>query len=150
MRDDGKKTCHSLEEIRQSIEQEDRASIARAKLGILVRSGMLALMVGYMAWLSGTVDRLSAVELTRFAAAHLESKLPEFRAELRDYAIDQAPEITDRAQELLLAMPARLRADSFSDCRSVRTWWRDRSKAGASTRVQSLRGRSRRTVAADN
>ena len=86
----------TLEDIRRSIEQEDRASLARAKAGIILRGAMLLLMVAYMAWLSGTVDRLSAVELTRFAAGHPESRLPDLRAELRDYAIDGKPLFPDK------------------------------------------------------
>jgi len=98
-----------LEEVRATLEREDRSALLHAQLGLLVRGAVLALMAGYMVWLSGAMSRLSAPELTRFAAAHLESRLPELRAELRDYAIEQAPEITDRARDLLLAMPAQAR-----------------------------------------
>ncbi len=98
-----------LAELREDLQRERRKAASRAKSWIAVRVGVVLLVVVYMTWLGGAVGRISAEELTRFAATSLESKLPELRADLRDYAIAVAPEVTDRARDLLLEVPGQLR-----------------------------------------
>jgi len=98
-----------LAELREELQKESRKTATRAKRWIAVRAGGVLLVAAYMTWLGGAVDRLSAEELTRFAATSLESKLPELRADLRDYVIAVAPEVTDRARDLLLEVPGQLR-----------------------------------------
>ncbi len=98
-----------LAELREDLQRERRKTVTRAKSWIAVRVGVVLLVVVYMTWLGGAVGRISAEELTRFAATSLESKLPELRADLRDYAIAVAPEVTDRARDLLLEVPGQLR-----------------------------------------
>ncbi len=98
-----------LAELRRDLRRDSRKTTTRAKSWIAVRVGVVLLVVVYMTWLGGAVGRISAEELTRFAATSLESKLPELRADLRDYAIAVAPEVTDRALDLLLEVPGQLR-----------------------------------------
>ena len=98
-----------LAELHEELQRERRKTATRAKSWIAVRAGVVLLVAAYMTWLGGALGRISAEELTRFAATSLESKLPELRADLRDYAISVAPEVTDRARDLLLEVPGRLR-----------------------------------------
>ena len=98
-----------LAELHEELQRERRKTATRAKSWIAVRAGVVLLVAAYMTWLGGALGRISAEELTRFAATSLESKLPELRADLRDYAISVAPEVTDRARDFLLEVPGRLR-----------------------------------------
>ena len=96
-------------EIRDDFEQDNRKATVRAKAWIAVRIFLILFVVGYMTWIFSAVSRLDAQELTRIAAVSIEEKLPQFRADLRDFAIERAPELTDQARDMLLQIPGHLR-----------------------------------------
>ena len=95
--------------LRSDIEKEDHAAISRAKRGVIFRVALTVFVAGYMFWIFGAISQLDAAALTRVASLQFEERLPQFRIELRNYAIEQAPEIMDRAQDFLLALPVKLR-----------------------------------------
>jgi len=99
-----------LSELRADLALEDQAAENRAKLGIGVRIVLILFVAGYMSWISSSISGMDAAVLTQAAAASLETRLPELRVEMRDHALALAPELTDRARDLLLEMPAQLRA----------------------------------------
>lgn len=98
-----------LHEIRNHLETEDRGALSRVRTGIILRALLIVVVVGYMTWISSAVSKLDAEELTRIAAAEIEERLPEMRAELRDYAIRMAPDLTDHAKEVFLELPGQMR-----------------------------------------
>ncbi len=98
-----------LAELREDLQRESNKATTRAKSWVVIRVGLILLVAAYMTWIGGAMGRLSAEDLTRLAATSLESKLPELRADLRDYAISVAPEVTDRARDLVLEVPVQLR-----------------------------------------
>jgi hypothetical protein len=102
-------TIDLLADVRKELEHDDLRALSRAKLGIGLRLVLIAFVIGYMTWVSSAVSKLDAPALTRVAVAHFEDRVPELRAEIRDYAIARAPEVTDRAGDLLVQLPARLR-----------------------------------------
>ena len=95
--------------VRAEIEQDDRQALNRAKVGIAIRGALIVFVMGYMMWVSSAVSKLDAPTLTQAAMAHFEERLPDLRAEIRDYAIAQAPVVTDRAGDLLVQLPVQLR-----------------------------------------
>ena len=102
-------TENLLAEVHRELENDDLRSLSRAKLGIGLRLFLIVFVIGYMTWVSSAVSKLDAPALTQVAVAHFEERLPELRAEIRDYAIARAPEVTDRAGDLLVQLPAHLR-----------------------------------------
>ena len=99
----------TLTGIRADLAREDRRALLHARIGVGLRALVVLLVIGYMSWLSAAIGHLDAPTLTRFAATHIEERLPELRAELRDYAIAQAPDVIGRARDLLLQFPAHVR-----------------------------------------
>lgn len=98
-------TAQVLRHLRQSIESEHPAAIRRLKIGIAIQGLILVLVIGYMIWLGGALSQLDADTLTSVASDKVEAMIPELRVEIRDYAIAMAPEVTDRAQAMLLDLP---------------------------------------------
>ena len=74
-------TDHNLlAALRTDIETEDRAAISRTKIGIGIRAVLIVFVFGYMTWISNSVSRLDAGELTRIAAVSVQEKIPEWSA----------------------------------------------------------------------
>ena len=109
MKDENGNTDQLLDEVRSDLEREDRRSVSRAWVGVGLRIFFLLFVAGYMTWVHSAVSRLDADSLTKIAAMQLEERLPQMRADLRDYAIARAPEVIDKARDLLLELPAQLR-----------------------------------------
>ena len=100
---------NTLDLLSTELAKEDEGAISRARRGIVIRVALTVFIAAYMSWILGAVSKLDATELTRIASVEFEERLPDFRIEIRNYAIDQAPEIMDRAQDFLLMLPVRLR-----------------------------------------
>lgn len=109
MQTDERSRVETLEQIRLELEREQNAVMRKAKIWIGIRTAFVIFFIGYMTWIFGAVAQLNANELTKMAAVSLETQLPKVRADLRDYAIEQAPILTDMAGDLMLEIPARLR-----------------------------------------
>ena len=109
MQDENGTTPNRLEVIRTEIEQEDNKAIWQTKIGIGIRIFLVVFIIGYMSWIKSSVARMDAAELTRVAATSIEDRIPEFRADLRDYALEMAPELTDTVRNLMVQLPARVR-----------------------------------------
>ena len=98
-----------LHALRADLEAEDKRAIKRAKIGIGIRGFLIVLAFVYMSWLLGALSKLDAPALTRIAVDSVEARLPELRANLQTYALDVAPELTDKAQGLFLEVPGHVR-----------------------------------------
>jgi len=98
-----------LRNVRQDLDQENHQALFRAKLGVGLRAALMLFIVGYMSWIFGALGRLDADQLTQIAASSVLDRLPQLRMDLRDYAIAKAPELTDKAQTLLLELPGHVR-----------------------------------------
>jgi hypothetical protein len=98
-----------LDAVRGDIEAEDRAAIKRAKIGIAIRAGLTLFILVYMTWISTSITKLDATELTRIAATSVQDKLPMWRSELHDYAVGMAPGATDQVRDLFVGLPVMAR-----------------------------------------
>ena len=98
-----------LNAVRGVIEAEDRAAIKRAKIGIAIRAGLTLFILVYMTWISTSITKLDATELTRLAATSVQDKLPMWRSELHDYAVGMAPGATDQVRDLFVGLPVMAR-----------------------------------------
>lgn len=77
--------------VRAEIEQDDRQALNRARVGIAIRGALIVFVMGYMMWVSSAVSKLDAPTLTQAAMAHFEERLPDLRAEIRDYMNTSRP-----------------------------------------------------------
>ena len=106
--------------VRSEIEDDQRKAMLRAKLWIGAQAFLILFVIGYMTWISGALSQLDAPQLTRLAAMEFEARIPELREQVRDYAIEMAPDVTDQARDLFLDIPARVR-ESFEEQLLART-----------------------------
>ena len=98
-----------LDQLAATLREDDARALSRAKVGVGLRIFLIVFVLGYMTWLFGAVSNLDAEALTGIAANSVAEQLPEFRANLQEYAIAQAPMVTDMARDTLLQVPAQMR-----------------------------------------
>jgi len=111
MKDNHDPSTQVLASVRQEIERDHTGASNRLKVAIGIQAFLILFVAGYMTWMFGSLKKLDAATLTNVAAVEVEGRLPELRASVRDYALEMAPELTDGARDLLLDVPARLRAN---------------------------------------
>ena len=99
----------SLAVFRTDLEQEDVRALQRVKVAIAVKVVLVVFVAGYMSWIMSVVSRLDARELTRIAAMSVEERVPQWRAEVRDYALAVAPDVTDQARDMFVTLPGHMR-----------------------------------------
>ena len=95
----------SLVDLGEDILGDQAASTRRSRIFLAFQFVFLAFVLGYMTWLFGAVGALDAEALTSIASDRFEAMLPDLREDAQEYAISIAPELTDQAQEALLALP---------------------------------------------
>ncbi len=98
-----------LDQLEATLREDDTRALSKAKLGVGLRVFLIVFVVGYMTWLFGALSNLDAEALTEIAANSVAEQLPEFRSNLQEYAIAQAPMVTDMARDTLLQVPAQMR-----------------------------------------
>lgn len=96
-------------ELHRDITTENDAANRRSRIWTFTQVILLVFIVAYMTWLHAAVSRLDANTVTGIASAKLESMLPGMREDLRKYAIQMAPQLTDRARDVFLELPLLLR-----------------------------------------
>lgn len=98
-----------LDQLDATLREDDARALSRAKVGVGLRVFLIVFVLGYMTWLFGAVSKLDAEALTGIAANSVAERLPEFRSILQEYAIAQAPMVTDMARDTLMQVPTQLR-----------------------------------------
>lgn len=100
---------NALEQLRTELEKDGKTATTRLKTWMAIQIILIICVIGYMSWLFGMVKTLDANAVTEIAAGSLRQRLPEMRANIREYLLLQAPAITDEAKEILKQVPALLR-----------------------------------------
>ena len=99
----------TLDQLEATLREDDTRALSKAKFGVGVRVFLIVFVLGYMTWLFGAVSNLDAEALTGIAANSVAEQLPEFRLNLQEYAIAQAPMVTDMARDTLMQVPTQMR-----------------------------------------
>jgi cell division protein FtsB len=99
----------SFSEFVGRIDRDHRESRRRARRGLVVLVILLLVVLGYMNWLYSQIASIDAGALADFARGYTVTHLPEAKETLRAALIENAPAVTDQAQQALLRLPTLIR-----------------------------------------
>jgi hypothetical protein len=99
----------SFSQFVERIERDHHDSRRRSRRGLLILVILLLAVLGYTNWLYSQIASIDANALADFARGYTLTHLPEAREALRAALIENAPAVTDQAQQALLRLPTLVR-----------------------------------------
>ena len=99
----------SIRTLRAALEKDDRSVLSSLRAWIIIQAILIIFFLGYMTWITSTVDDFTPDTLTVMASAELQQSLPQIRENLKEYALSVAPEVTEHARLAMLELPQVLR-----------------------------------------
>ena len=99
----------SFSEFTERIERDHREISRRARRRLIILGILMVVVMGYTTWLYSQVAAMNAQAVAEITRGYLLTNLPEAKVTLRTALIENAPEVTDQAQEMMLELPRFIR-----------------------------------------
>lgn len=101
-----------------AVHQDQQRQIKEERFRIVLLGLLTVFVIGYMTWIYTSIKQFDAESVTRIAALKIEGEIPDMKKQFRQFALDQAGEVTERLKQLLLDAPKALRERLMAEAKA--------------------------------